>query len=52
MTKLGLKIVRGQFALQTREVPDLEVAKKLWREGKTYQEIIEISKRQRKKKAA
>jgi len=50
-TKLGVKIVRGQVELQTREVPDLDEVKRLWKEGKPAQYILEEMKRKRKKAA-
>jgi len=50
-TKLGVKIVHGKVELQTREVPDLDEAKRLWMEGKSAQHILEEAKRKRKKAA-
>lgn len=49
-TKLGLRIQRGRFVLTRKDVPDLEEAKRLWKEGKSAQWIIENAKRKRRGK--
>lgn len=42
--------MRGKVELATREIPDVDEAKKLWREGKTAQQIFEIQKLKKKEK--
>lgn len=49
-TKLGVKIVRGRVEIATREVPDLDEAKRMWMQGKSAQHILEEAKRKPKKK--
>ena len=47
--KLGVAIRNGKCELVTKEVPDLDEAKRLWREGKSAQYIIEQHKRKKPK---
>lgn len=44
-----MKIKNGRCLLVPKEVPDLDEAKRLWREGKSAQFIFEEHKRKRKK---
>jgi hypothetical protein len=50
LTKLSVKLVRNRLVLVGQDRPDPEEAKRLWREGKTAEEIFKITKRKRKKR--
>lgn len=47
-TKLSLKFKNGKSVLVADEVPDIDEAKRLWKEGKSAQFIIEKAKNDRK----
>jgi len=49
-TKLSLKLVRNRFVLVGEDRPDLDEAKRLWREGKSAQYILQMAKRKRRRK--
>jgi hypothetical protein len=47
---LEVKLKDGQVVLQTRDLPDLAEAKRLWMSGKSAQYILEQMKREGKSK--
>jgi len=49
-TKLSLKFVRNKLVLVGEDRPDPEEAKRLWREGKSAQWILEQERRKRKRR--
>ena len=44
-TKLGMSFRNGKSVIVANEVPDLDEAKRLWREGKSAQYILEQHKK-------
>ena len=50
MTKLSVRIKKGRFVLVSRDMPDLEEAKRMWREGKSAQQILEEHKKRKRDK--
>ncbi len=48
-TKLAVKIKKGRFVIVHRDMPDPDEAKRLWREGKSAQWILEQARKKRKK---
>jgi hypothetical protein len=50
LTKLSVKFVRNRLVLIGEDRPDPEEAKRLWREGKSAQYILEQTKKERRRK--
>jgi hypothetical protein len=47
LTKIALKFEKGKCKLVAKTMPDPEEAKRMWREGKSAQYILEQAKRKK-----
>lgn len=48
--KLTVRFKKGRFVIVRKDLPDPDEAKRLWKEGKSAQWIIEQAKKKRERK--